>query len=284
MKKILVTGAGSYVGTSFINYMKRWSDEYVVVEIDMVDGSWRERDFSQYDAVFHVAGIAHQKETVENAPLYYKVNRDLAFETAEKAKKEGVKQFIFLSSMSVYGLTTGVVTKETVPRPNTNYGKSKLQAEEKIAPLADSRFGVVVLRPPMVYGPGCRGNFQTLLKLAKKTPVFPKIANRRSMIYIDNLSALIKICVDGELTGLYLPQNKEYANTTEIVEILAATLGRKIIVSATLGLGVALFRPCIGALQKAFGSLIYQNVEELEFEYCVCDNREAFMKSAADIK
>lgn len=284
MKKILVTGAGSYVGTSFANYMKRWSDEYVVDVVDMIDGSWRERDFSLYDVVYHVAGIAHRKETAENAPLYYQVNRDLAFETAEKAKKEGVKQFIFLSSMSVYGLTTGVVTKETVPCPTTNYGKSKLQAEEKIIPLSDERFRVVVLRPPMVFGPGCRGNFQTLLKLVKKTPVFPKVANRRSMIYIDNLSALIKICVDRELVGLYLPQNKEYANTTEIVEILAATLGRKIIVSATLGLGVAFFRPWVGALRKAFGSLIYQNVEELEFEYSVCDNREAFVKSVTDIK
>ena len=93
MKKILVTGAGSYVGTSFINYMKRWSDEYVVDEIDMVDGSWRERDFSQYDAVFHVAGIAHSdngKISEEKAKLYYVVNTDLTVETAKKAKADGV--------------------------------------------------------------------------------------------------------------------------------------------------------------------------------------------------
>ena len=113
MKKILITGANSYIGVSFENYMKQWADEYSVDTVDMIDGTWREKDFGGYDAVFQVAGIAHKKETKENFELYYKVNRDLAIETAKKAKKDGVKQFIFLSSMSVYGMDTGVITNET---------------------------------------------------------------------------------------------------------------------------------------------------------------------------
>ena len=131
MKKILITGAGSYIGTSFENYMGQWSDEYSVDTVDMIDGSWRKKDFSGYDVVFHVAGIAHIKETKDNAELYYKVNRDMVIETAKKAKTEGVKHFVFLSSMSVYGMETGVITKDTEPNPNTNYGKSKLMAEKK---------------------------------------------------------------------------------------------------------------------------------------------------------
>lgn len=159
MKKILITGANSYIGTSFEKYMAQWPEKYQVDTVDMIDGTWREKDFSGYDTVFHVAGIAHQKETQENAELYYKINRDLAFDTAVKAKTDGVKQFIFLSSMSVYGLETGVITKETVPTPKSNYGKSKLQAEELLNGLADETFKVAILRPPMVYGKGCKGNY-----------------------------------------------------------------------------------------------------------------------------
>ena len=100
MKKILITGANSYIGTSFENYIrKNFSETYAVDTVDMIDGNWREKSFAGYDSVFHVAGIAHRKETRETAHLYYEVNCDLAIETADKAKKEGVKQFIFLSSM-----------------------------------------------------------------------------------------------------------------------------------------------------------------------------------------
>ncbi len=97
MKKILITGANSYVGTSFEKWLSQWPDKYHVDTIDMIDGTWREKSFVGYDVIFHVAGIAHIKETKENAHLYYEINRDLAFETAQKAKADGTKQFIFLS-------------------------------------------------------------------------------------------------------------------------------------------------------------------------------------------
>ena len=158
MKKILITGANSYIGTSFESYMKQFGDEYAVDTVDMIDGAWREKSFAEYDVVFHVAGIAHRKETKENAGLYYKVNRDLAIDVATKAKADGVKQLVFLSSMSVYGMETGVITRETSPAPKSNYGKSKLQAEEGISLLKSDSFKVAVLRPPMVYGEGCKGN------------------------------------------------------------------------------------------------------------------------------
>ncbi|MBR5858876.1 MAG: NAD-dependent epimerase/dehydratase family protein, partial [Clostridia bacterium] len=182
MKKILITGANSYIGTSFETYLKEnFPDDYVVDTVDMIDGTWHEKSFAGYDSVFHVAGIAHQKETKENAHLYYEVNRDLAIEIAKKAKDDGVKQYIFLSSMSVYGVETGVITKETEPNPKSNYGKSKLQAEQGISSLASDDFKVCILRPPMVYGRGCKGNFQTVVKIVKKSPVFPNVKNKRSI-------------------------------------------------------------------------------------------------------
>ena len=279
MKRILITGANSYIGTSFENYMKQWVDEYSVDTVDMIDGTWREKDFGEYDVVFHVAGIAHKKETKENAELYYKVNRDLAVETAKKAKEDGVKQFIFLSSMSVYGMDTGVITKETVPAPKSNYGKSKLQAEEGMKELASDSFKICTIRPPMVYGKDCKGNFQTVVKIVKKSPVFPRIKNERSMIYIDNLASFVKLCVDRELCGLYFPQNKEYVTTVDMAKGIAAKLEKKRYFSYLLGCGVFVLRPFVSVAKKGFGTLTYLDTEELDYSYCVVDNEESIKRS-----
>lgn len=273
MKRVLITGANSYIGTSFEKYIKtNCPDEYEVCTVDMVDGTWRETDFLGYDCVFHVAGIAHQKETKENAALYYKINRDLAIETAKKAKKEGVRQFVFLSSMSVYGMDTGIITKSTLPNPKSHYGKSKFQAEKAILELADETFVVTILRPPMVYGAGCKGNFNSVERLALKLPVFPNTKNQRSMIYIDNLTAFLKMSVDDELDGIYMPQNKEYMNTCDMAKWVAEIHNKKLHVSTVMGLLVKILIPFADIAKKGFGSLIYHaDLEDFNFSYCAVD-------------
>lgn len=261
MKKILITGANSYIGTSFEKYIKdNFSDQYQVDTIDMIDGSWREKSFAGYDSVFHVTGIAHQKETKENAHLYFEVNRDLAVEVAKKAKDEGVGQFIFLSSMSVYGMDTGVITRETKPNPKTNYGKSKLQAEEQIVVLRDKTFKVCVLRPPMVYGDGCKGNYQTIVKIVRKFPVFPRVNNKRSLVNINNLVLFVKNLVDENGDGLFFPRDKEYIRTIDLAKEIAKEKGKRIYLSYLLGFVVIIFRPFCGKLKKAFGNLIYKDI------------------------
>lgn len=259
MKKILITGANSYIGTSFEKYMAQWPEKYQVDTVDMIDGTWREKDFSGYDTVFHVAGIAHQKETQENAELYYKINRDLAFDTAVKAKTDGVKQFIFLSSMSVYGLETGVITKETVPTPKSNYGKSKLQAEELLNGLADETFKVAILRPPMVYGKGCKGNYQILRKFALKFKVFPTLMNHRSMIYIDNLSAYIEKLIIADGYGLFFPQNPATICSKDLVKAICQVNGVKLLVCPLFN--IVKMVP-ISQVKKVFGDLLYDEIDE----------------------
>lgn len=262
MKRILITGANSYIGTSFEKYInENYADKYEVDTIDMIDGSWREKSFSNYDVIFHVAGIAHQKETEENAPLYYKVNRDLAIEVADKTKADGVKQFVFLSTMSVYGMETGVITRETEPNPKSIYGKSKLEAENHIVGLRDKAFKVCVLRPPMVYGDGCKGNYQTIVKLVKKFPVFPRVNNKRSLIHVDNLVSFVKKAIDDKLDGLYFPQDKEYVRTIDLARYIAKQENKKIYFSFLLGFAVIVCRPFSKTLKKAFGNLIYKNVD-----------------------
>ena len=274
MKRILITGKNSYIGTSFEKWLAKYPEKYEVNAISLRDKSWRETDFSKYDVIYHVAGIAHRKETDKNRELYYKVNRDLAYEVAKKSKQDGVGQFIFLSTMSVYGLENGVIYEDTPLKPKNNYGKSKLQAEELIKALDDDSFKIAILRPPMVYGKGCKGNYPRLAKLAVKTPVFPDIDNQRSMIYIDNLSEFVRALIDNSSNGFYLPQNSEYVNTSEIVRLIAEIHDKKIIMTKLFNPLIMLLN--ISILNKVFGDLIYdKDLSERANNYHVCEFKES---------
>lgn len=284
MKKILITGANSYIGVSFEKYMAQWPEQYQVDTVDMIDGTWREKDFSGYDAVFHVAGIAHSdngKISPEKAKLYYAVNTDLTVETAKKAKADGVKQFIFMSSAIVYGESaplgkTKVITKDTPVSPANSYGDSKVQAENGILPLNDDSFKVVILRPPMIYGPGSKGNYPILSKLAQKLPVFPKVNNQRSMLYIGNLMEFVRLMVENEEQGIFWPQNAEYSNTTELVKLIAKAHGKKILIIPGLIWALKLMSFVTGLVNKAFGSLSYeQSISSYKVDYCLQDLKQS---------
>lgn len=257
MKKILITGAGSYIGTSLERHLAQWPEAYRVESLDMQDKSWRNTSFSGFDAVVHVAGIAHIRETEQNAHLYYSVNRDLAVETAQKAKADGVPQFIFLSSMSVYGIDQGPVDPQTLPNPKTHYGKSKYQAEEGITALREDCFAVAVLRPPMVYGEGCKGNYHLLEKIAGLVPCFPDYENVRSMLSIENLVEYIRGLIDSRADGLFCPQDPEYVCTCRMVRQIGSQKGKKVALLKILNPLVPVAMTLVPAAKKAFSDLYY---------------------------
>lgn len=265
MKRILITGANSYVGTSVENYLKKWPDKYYVETIDMIDGSWRDRDFSGFDVVYHVAGIAHSdngKISKEKERLYYSVNTDLTVETAKKAKADGVKQFIFMSSAIVYGNSAPIgkkklITKDTSVSPANCYGDSKVQAEIGLNKLGDSNFKVCILRPPMIYGKGSKGNFPVLEKFAMKLKFFPYVKNERSMLYIGNLAEFVRLIIENEEAGVFWPQNAEYSNTSELVKTIAAAHGREVVLIHGFTWLLKLMSHFTGLVNKAFGNLSY---------------------------
>lgn len=283
VKKILITGSNSYIGTSVEKWLKKSSEDYLVDTIDMIDGTWKEKDFSYYDVVFHVAGIAHISTNYNMEDLYYKVNRDLAIETARKAKAEGIKQFIFMSSIIVYGDSSSinhkrVIDKNTVPTPSNFYGRSKLQAEQGIRLLQDDNFSVVVIRPPMVFGKGSKGNYPKLAKIARKLPIFPNIINERSMIHIDNICEFIRLIIANEERGVFFPQNREYVGTSELVKLVAEAHGKNIVLTKMFNWLLILMGCFVGSVNKAFGNLVYdKSMSEYKVEYIVRDLKESVM-------
>ncbi len=264
-KKVLITGQGSYIGTAVERWLLKDKDHYQVDTLDMQDETWRDTDFSQYDVVYHVAGIAHAdvgNVTEEQKQLYYKVNTDLTIEVVERARQAKVKQFIFMSSMIVYsGCKENFITSETEPCPLNFYGDSKWRADQKIQEMDAENFKVVVLRPPMIYGKGSKGNYPQLAKLASKLPVFPIVKNQRSMLHIDNLCQFVKLMIDNEEHGVFFPQNGEYSNTSDMVQMIAEVKGHRIIMIPFVGIFIKLLEKVpgkIGGLTiKAFGNSSY---------------------------
>lgn len=292
MKKVLIAGANSYIGMTFENWVKEQNEPIVTETLDMKEASWKEKDFHGYDAIFHVAGIAHAdvgKVTEEQKDLYYKVNADLTIECAKKAKAEGVKQFIFMSSIIVYGESAGIgqtriITKDTPLTPANFYGDSKVKAEEGLQLVTDDSFKVVILRPPMIYGKGSKGNYPLLAKLAKKLPFFPNVENQRSMLYVGNLCNFISLMIENEENGIFYPQNAEYVRTSDMVQEIAKVYGKRVRI-------IKLFNPLLrlmgrmggklgGLVNKAFGNMVYdKSLSEYIAPYQIFDLRESVQRT-----
>ena len=288
MKRILITGVGSYVGESVRKYMLAHGD-YQIDAVDTMGDNWKKADYSQYDVVYHVAGIAHVNADPKMEALYYKVNRDLTIEVAKHAKAAGVKQFIFMSSQIVFhesqSLKTEVLTSATKENPNGFYGDSKLQAENAIKSLVDENFKVCILRPCMIYGPNAKGNFPRLAKMATKVPMFPAWHNKRSMLYINNLAEFVRQCVDRELEGTFYPQNREQADTVEIIRFFAKAAGHKVWITKLLNPFVWLGSFVLQPINKMFATYYYDpSMSKYDFDYQLVSFEESLKRVAESLK
>lgn len=288
MKKILITGKGSYLGNSLKAYLEAFGDCYQVDCLSLRSGDWKEQSFRGYDAVYHTAAIVHQprsKDAPGELARYRAVNCDLAVDAAKKAKAEGVRQFVFLSTMAVYGLTaafgkTVTITAQTPTVPKDNYGLSKLEAERALLSLEGPDFRVAILRPPMIYGKDCKGNFRSLISFARRLPFFPKVPNRRSMLYVGSLNRLVQQIIDREDRGIFCPQDPEYVNTSAMVQAIAASQGKHLLLIPGFSWALHLLRHLTGAVDKAFGSLVYDKaLSKLEEDYCIASFPDSVKQS-----
>src|SRR5699024_10374877 len=214
---------------------------------------------------------------------YYKVNRDLTIELAKAAKEAEVKQFVFMSKIIVYGeniKNNGVINKNTIPKPTNFYGNSKLEAEQGIERLQNEKFKIVIVRPPMIYGRGSKGNYPKLSKLAQKSPVFPYVENKRSMLHIDNLSEFLRLMIDNVEKGMFYPKNKNYVQRSEMVNKIAEIHGRQIHLIRLFSSIFYILRKRKGIVNKIFGDLVYErSISKYKEEYCVNDFNESIKRT-----
>ena len=288
VKRVLITGAGSYVGTHVMSRLLEEPDRFEVQELSVKGDNWKNFDFSNFDAVYHVAGIAHVSTDPSMEPLYMQVNRDLTIEVAQVAKAAGVKQFIFMSSSIVYGDSApagkGVpITLDTLPAPANFYGQSKLQAEEGLRRLEGEDFAIAIIRAPMVFGANAKGNFPRLVSLARSLPVFPRVKNRRSMVYIKNLAEMVSCLITRNSRGLFFPQEEDWVDTAGLVDLISEFSGHKVI-------STKLFNPLLSGpmrnnslVKKAFGDLYYgKEISEYDFDYRRFSTRDAIKEIAIE--
>lgn len=285
------------MGTNVENYLKEYSlsqggPQYQVDTVSQRNEEWKKVDFGKYDTIFHVTGIAHAdvaKVTEAEKATYYRINCELAVETAQKAKVEGVNQFIYMSSIIVYGESASIgkkkrISKDTEPAPANFYGDSKRQAELRLQELQDNRFQVALVRSPFLYGRGCKGNYVQLAKMARKLPVFPALKNERSMLYIENFCEFIRLLTERGCGGVFYPQNREYSSTDEIVKAIADCHGKKIRLCKWMNPFVRLAAICpgkVGALaKKAFGNISYaQEISHVIGDYQLFTFRESIERT-----
>ena len=285
MKKVLIIGKDSYIGESFCKWLKKNPHDYKVDIVNPKNYEWKKTDFTQYDTVVNFAGIAHINNITEDMkPLFYSVNRDLSIEIATWAKGHGVKHFIVFSSMNVYGDYCESITDRnalSLEHPTSFYGDSKLQGDIGIRKLEDDNFIVSYMRPPFVYGKGCSGNYNTISKIAKKTPIFPTYRNKKSMIYIDNLCEFLRLVIDERLGGILTPQNKELVSTSDLVRAIAKANGRKVLFTGLFNWTIKPMCKLIRLARKAFIDDCYDS--ELSnywnYRYCIVSFEESIKRT-----
>ena len=281
MKNILIIGEHSYIGNSFELYcLKQEKCQFKINKVGAANGAWRECNFKKYDVVLLVAAIVHKKETDRIKFLYEKVNKDMAIEIAQKAKEAGVKQLFFLSTMAVFNSKLEKIMKNTEPNPTTLYGKSKLEAEKKLIELSNSKFLVTILRPPMVYGLNCPGNFSKLKKIAKYSIIFPKVINQRSMIYIETLCIYMENMIKIPKTGIYHVQNNKYVTTSDMFIRIRKAYGKHTFIIPGFQNIIRFISKRSSFFHKVFGDCYYDLslLNEIPQQYKI-ENEISFEKS-----
>ena len=261
-KQVLVTGASGFVGERFMEYNAK---KYALEAVSLRKTKVEEIDFSKIETIVHLAGMAHQMQKIDDQ-IYFDVNFHLTTDFAKAAKVAGVKHFIFISTVKVYGdePKSGYLDLSSPCHPNDPYGKSKLEAEKALKKLEDDQFKVSTIRPPLVYGPKVKGNMIRFLNLAQKNlPIpFKGIENQRSMVFLDNLVELINAVIDSKTSGTFIAGDKKPISTSELLETMYDGLNISPRWFKMPGIGISILKMLKPQLEKRlFGSFVIDNTE-----------------------
>ncbi|MDX9744824.1 MAG: NAD-dependent epimerase/dehydratase family protein [Arcobacteraceae bacterium] len=253
--KLLITGSSGFLGSYFIN---KYKDKYEIHTFSFLKDDINSLDGTSIDTVFHLSALVHQMGGA-SAKEYERVNVIQTLELAKKAKESGVKHFVFMSTVKVYGEETDTKYSEnSACNPEDEYGKSKLKAEFELQKLRGESFKVSIIRTPIVYGYGVKANIKNLLNLVDKVLVLPfgGIENRRSMVYIGNLSHLVDEVITQQKEGVFLASDDEPLSTTRLIELIAKNLDKKIYL-----IKIPFFESLLKLAKPSFHKRLYGSLE-----------------------
>ena len=252
--KVLIAGSSGFVGSYFIN---KYKNKYEIKTFSFLKDDINSLDCSDVDVVFHLSALVHQMGG-SSSEEYERVNVIQTLQLAKKAKESCVKHFVFMSTVAVYGIETGVMNEKSDYTPITEYGKSKLRAEIELQKLENKNFKVSIIRPPIVYGKNAPGNMKSLLKLINKVPLLPfgNIKNKRSMVYIGNLCHLVDEVITQEKSGIFLASDDEAISTSRLIELIAKNLDKKIYL-----VKIPFFESLLKIFKPSFHKRLYGSLE-----------------------
>ena len=255
MKKLLITGSNGFVGKYFIN---KYKGKYDIRTFSFLKDDINSLDCSDLDVVFYLSALVHQMDGA-SCEEYERVNVTQTLQLAKKAKKSGVKHFVFMSTVKVYGEETdSKYSENSICNPEDDYGKSKLKAELELQKLEDEDFKVSIIRTPIVYGYGVKANIKSLINLVNKVPLLPfgKIENKRSMVYIGNLCHLVYEIITQEKSGIFLASDDQPLSTSRLIELVAKNLDKKVYL-----VKIPFFESLLKILKPSFHKRLYGSLE-----------------------
>ena len=253
--KLLITGSTGFVGSYFVS---KYKDKYEIKTFSFLKDDINTLDCNEIDVVFHLSALVHQMNEVD-AIEYEKVNVRQTLDLAKKAKESGVKHFVFMSTVKVYGEeTSSVYTENTICNPEDEYGKSKLKAELELLKLENENFKISILRTPIIYGYGVKANIKNLVNLVNKVPVLPfgKIDNRRSMVYVGNICHLVDEIITQQKAGIFLASDDEPLSTSMLIKLIAKNLRKRVYL-----IKIPFFESFLKILKPSFHKRLYGSLE-----------------------
>ena len=289
--KIVITGLHGYISNSLKNYINGLNDTFDVELLNLRSDEWKKKDFSNVDCIVHTTALVHKNEKEHSLEEYRQINTILTEKLANKCKKDGIKQFIFLATEAIYGAKSScfhsvIIDNKTPMKPVTKYGITKLEAEKKLLAIQDDHFKVAIIRPPMVYGANCTGNYVKLRNIVLKFGILPTLPFQKSFIYIDNLCSLICCLIKTSSGGIYCPQNLPTISTYEMMKLIALSHNKKYIEFSAINPLIKIGSLKVSSLRKAFGSLKYS--EDLSrfnnMNYQIVNPYESIVKTEKEWK
>ena len=251
--RLLLTGATGFIGSSFYSsYHNKFEVEAFSFQKDLDTLA-----IHHIDTIVHLSALVHQMDGASEE-AYNEVNVIKTLALAKKAKEAGVKQFIFMSSVKVYGEESDTPYSEITPcHPKDPYGESKLEAENGLFALQDDTFKISIIRTPVVYGEGVKANILKLIGLTDKYTYLPfgGITNRRSMVYVGNLTHLISEVIIQRKVGIFVASDNQPISTTELIILIAKALGKKEVLFSSF-----LLKQLLKFLKPALYQRLYKNL------------------------